>query len=316
MSLDPYQPEEGVWRDPISAEEPDRPATFAVVIGVSRYDYFPGQLAVSATSALTFFHWLMDEYYFPESPLAQCWLLLSPCENETNFDRSLWDGIQFAEATFENCERAISRWYGQVRRLSRQVAEGSRTFFFFSGHGISVTRDRQILLPCDYLADPNQLNRAMSTENLWAAMEDTDVPVQFFFADGCREGHPLVQHHDIKGYPILPELIRIGANAQQKPARNAPLFYSCAPGTQAFQRRDPAQGLSLFSQALLEGLRGGAEVTVDNNSGALTLGVDDLGNFLYDRVMQLVSEAPGELRQEAVRAGQTAGRVTVTHLPI
>jgi hypothetical protein len=67
---------------------------FAVVIGVSHYLHLAegespapeifglGQLRVSALTAFEVFRWLAEGYRVKGCPLAKCWLLLSPNEEE------------------------------------------------------------------------------------------------------------------------------------------------------------------------------------------------------------------------------------------
>ena len=49
-------------------------------------------------------------------------------------------------------------WNGVIGRV-----EKSRAVFFFSGHGMEISNDHQVLLPADYLAPPAENpNRALS----------------------------------------------------------------------------------------------------------------------------------------------------------
>jgi hypothetical protein len=58
-----------------------------------------------------------------------------------------------------------------MKRLPKTSALGSRAFFFFSGHGLELYRDKQLLLPADYLRPPVcNVNRALSTYNLYAGL--------------------------------------------------------------------------------------------------------------------------------------------------
>jgi hypothetical protein len=52
-----------------------------------------------------------------------------------------------------------------MQQLPRSVAEHSRALFFFSGHGLEVHQDQQILLLSDYLKPPQRnWNKALSTK--------------------------------------------------------------------------------------------------------------------------------------------------------
>ena len=110
MSMQPDAATPGLW---VNTEwEQGMAGTFAVVIGISRYAYLQGgaesymlgQLYVSATTAYRFFRWLCDDYIYTTSPLAKCWLLLSPTGAEIAAERSLKEHL--LEPTFQNCNRA------------------------------------------------------------------------------------------------------------------------------------------------------------------------------------------------------------------
>src|SRR5437660_9120520 len=93
MSLSPDPNSPGLWMNPQWSDK--TPGTFAVVIGVSAYDYLAGgsgptapttynlgQLTVSALTAFRFFEWLQNAYSVAGCPLARCWLLVSPTREE------------------------------------------------------------------------------------------------------------------------------------------------------------------------------------------------------------------------------------------
>ena len=74
-----------------------------------------------------------------------------------------------------------------MQGLDSLVCEKSRSIFFFSGHGLEVTQDMQILLPSDYLSPPNRnVNMAISTYNLHYGLQALPMPEHFLFLDACR----------------------------------------------------------------------------------------------------------------------------------
>src|SRR5690606_23393004 len=92
--------------------------------------------------------------------------------------------------TLQHCEDAIGAWYATMKGLDDQSAAKSRSFFFFSGHGLQVTEDCQILLPQDYLRPPAEnVDRALSTQNLANGVKPLKTPHHFFFLDACRNDH-------------------------------------------------------------------------------------------------------------------------------
>ncbi len=277
MMLQPDASQPGLWVNP--EWQPGSPGTFAVIIGVSQYDHLPGgmgataqdtyglgQLYVSALTAYRFFRWLTEKYQYqkPQSrgcSLAKCWLLLSPNSAEQGIEPRLNQNL--LRPTFNNCRTAIRQFRNEMRRLARTEAEGSRSFFFFSGHGLEITQDQQVLLPCDYLnPDDSGLNDAISTQNLLMGLAELDVPEHFYFVDACRNDHRQLRERQIKGNEILD----VSPSYQTNAGRNTPLFYASASGTQAWQPMDVRKGPSLFGRALLEGLAAQHDMEIDRRA--------------------------------------------------
>lgn len=151
MTLVPDSVIPGLWLNP-KWKEGD-PGTFAVIVGVSKYEHLDGsdacygldQLSVSAQTAYNFFCWLRDHYRYSACPLARSFLLLSPTQEETALQPEI--AANGVTPTFANCEKAIESWYEMMRQLGKEAAEQSRSIFFFSGHGLEIIEDQQILLP-------------------------------------------------------------------------------------------------------------------------------------------------------------------------
>ena len=210
----------GVWTN--SNWAAGTAGTFAVIIGVSRYRYLRdgegddghglnlapdnydlGQLTVSALTATRFFEWLRDRYRMTGAPMAKCWLLLAATDDEEKVYGKAFP--HSAEPTLAACQQAIGEWYAAARDLPAAAAEASRMLFFFSGHGVQLFRDRQLLLPCDYLRPPLQAaNQAISTSNLSIGLESLAPKHQFFFIDACRTDHErLLDIPGLEGLKIL-----------------------------------------------------------------------------------------------------------------
>jgi hypothetical protein len=301
MSLRPVG--DGLWADP------DRsvlePATYAVVIGVSAYrhldggpepaphTYGLGQLAVSAYTAYRFFSWLRSGYFFTGAPLARCWLLLAPTPAE-----QAAAGIRpgdCAEARYDRIEQAVGEWFELLEELPAQAARDSRAFFFFSGHGIEVTQDNQVLLPADWLRPPQHaLNRAISTTNLTTAMRRLGTEQQLFFVDACRSGPDQLRTARIDGACLLneygPEL--------NNPRVDAGVMYATGSGSQAWQPAGPDGGPTLFGQALLEGLAGQVHPHPEDEPPGIWYG--DVFRYVKARVGGLL-RAAGSAAEQPVR---------------
>lgn len=288
------------------------PGLFAVVIGVSVYDhlnggaapvpetYRLGQLSVSALTAYRVFEWLRDDYKLEGCPIANVWLLLAPTDQEKAFEPAL---VKHALApTIDNCEYAVGRWQAVMQTLPQAVAEKSRAFFFFSGHGLEVHQNRQILLPADYLKPPaSNVNNALSTENLVNGLASLRVPRQFFFLDACRNDNQELRNKRVEGRRVLNEEVAALVN----PDIIAPILYATASGQQAFQQPDPTQGLSLFGTALLDGLSGKPDIELKPLNGGWSVNVYPLQGYVKSRIVKLLEEAQERVRQPVKLGGVT-----------
>ena len=238
----------GLWVNPDRVA--GTPGTFAVVVGVSAYPHLVGgagpaaddaydlpQLYVSALTAYRFFCWLRDRYAYGGSPLAQVWLLLAPTADELAAEPALREHALLP--TFGNCEEAVAGWFGTMKRLPKASAQGSRALFFFSGHGLELYRDKQLLLPADYLRPPG-LQRQPGPQHLQPlpGLAALEVPHQLFFADACRNDHQRLLGSDLEGTDVL----NVWANYRANRNVIAPVLYASASGSQAWQPRTPAEG--------------------------------------------------------------------------
>lgn len=306
--LEPEISRPGLWIN--KSWQPGTPGTFAVIIGVSKYDhlgggstpapdtYDLGQLYVSALTAYQFFQWLNESYQYDGSPLAKCWLLLSPNQSESDVEPALMQHLLLP--TFENCATAIGEFFNEMQALPLPSAQKSRSFFFFSGHGLEITQEKQILLPCDYLKPPVPLfNRALSTQNFFTGLAVLKVPEQFFFLDACRNDHQRLREQQIEGMLVLNAPPAYSAN----PGRNAPLLYASASGTQAWQPNTPAEGPSLFGRALLEGLEAQTNMEIDRSVHPFSVQIAPLQKYTRKRVMQLIEERGARVSQSVMLGG-------------
>ena len=254
MSLDPIQP--GVWRNP--AWVPGTPGMFALLIGISEYAHLKedttslhmGKLHVSALTAYRFFEWLGRRYQLDGVPVAACRMLLAPTKLETATEAGVVSNQLLPD--FDNCQQAILEWFHEMEMLPVEAAKASRSLFFFSGHGLELYDGMQVLLPRDYLRPPvPQYNRAIGTNNLRRGIKALKVPLHFMFLDACRNDHEnLSQQDPIEGERILNPVTVSKANSNCQVS----LFFASASGEQAFQPVNPALGVSLFGEALIEGL--------------------------------------------------------------
>jgi hypothetical protein len=319
----------GLWTDP--HWNPGTPATFAVIIGVSRYRHLKdgeeptdsqgrtwiaeakdlGQLHVSALTAFRMFCWLAGQYRH-EAPLARCWLLLAPKAQEEPLlilpDSS---AVRWGEPSLANCNAAIRWWSSTMRSLPRAVASGSRGLFFFSGHGLESTQERQLLLPCDYLAPPEpNINAAISTSNLRYGLGSLKVNQQLFFVDACRNDHKELRGKEMVGTKILVE----EDTSTLPPELLTPVLYSTGPGQRSWEYRDPSKGISIYGQALLDGLCGKPNIEIKGAGQQCRIELSPLEQYVRARVLQLLEAAKSKERQFVRLGGQSDTSMTITYV--
>jgi hypothetical protein len=268
---------------------------YALVIGVSSYDYLQGDqensyglgpLFVSALTGFRVFEWLKTSYNYKDKPLQRCWLLLSPSDAELAFEPAMKDaGLP---ATFDNCENFIADWYKVIDEIEAP-ADDTRSLFFFSGHGIEVYERRQILLPQDYLKPPvRNVNRALSTFNLSAGMRATKLSRHFFFIDACRnDSFRFRSFQDVDGAMILN--VPLGLQGD----RAAPIMYASAGGDKAWQPQQPEAGITFFGEALLSGLvRGDEKIPLpDRRSQPPCVPLWNLYEYVNEYMQTLLTQA-------------------------
>ncbi len=136
MTLAPSTASPGLWVNP--AWKSGTPGTFAVVVGASRYEHLAGghgalatdnfgltQLSASALSAYRFFEWLRGDYANAASPIAMCWLLLSPSDAERSVEPGIAENV--AAPTLPNLQRAVGEWFTAMKQLPSSAAKDSRS---------------------------------------------------------------------------------------------------------------------------------------------------------------------------------------------
>jgi hypothetical protein len=308
MRLEPSNAEPGLW---VNLDcQAGEPGTFAVVIGVSRYahladgeapareTYGLGQLKVSALTAFEVFRWLAERFQVEGCPLARCWLLLSPTDEERAHEPRIADHLTLP--SFDNCKKALRCWRQHMQDLPRPAAEQSRALFFFSGHGLELYQEHQVLLPSDYLAPPSpSWNDAISTDNLKKGLASLAVPHQFFFLDACRNDYYALRSKQVTGADLLSEDESALVNA----VRIAPLLYATASGQQAFQPSEPIKGLSLFGRALLDGLVGTPEIALACQGSVCSVNLYPLHGYVKQRVAELLAQAGAQVGQPVKLSG-------------
>lgn len=253
----------GVWRSPDAVA--GGAATYAFIVGISKYDLLDGtpatlglnSLYVSALTAYRFFRYLAASYEFDGGPMVEATLLLSPTPEEQRiFDADPAFPITPQSAprpTLDVLRTQLQTWAARLSTFSQQnpaSAQASRLFFFFSGHGLEMDPDRQLLLPVDYPGPGGVFNNAVSTTNIHRGLGSVPITSQYFFIDACRSDVPsLYNLVGLTGQDVLD--VRRGQYD-----RDAPIMYASAPGDTAWQPTvaTSMDDVSFYGKTLLDAL--------------------------------------------------------------
>jgi hypothetical protein len=194
------------------------------------------------------------------------------------------------EAAFANCQRAIENWYADMEAL-KPPATG-RSLFFFSGHGMERRQNYQVLLPSDYMRPPGRLmNNAISTPNITDSLSYlARVSSHVLLLDGCR--NDIERLRGATGANILNDSQAIAVN----PLFEKGAVYATASGLRAYSPK--SGGLSLFGQALLDGLSNKPDPTLDEapieliHKGDISVvEINKLASYMKRRVAALIKAA-------------------------
>ncbi len=289
---------------------PDGPGTHALVIGVSHYPNLAGDAATeaglrygledlssAARSASEVVAWLLNEYRNPGAPLASLRVLLSPAEGET-----LADGVvERLPASYAATRDAVEADLMAFRAACSERRENVG-FVYVAGHGIQLTKRGAIVLLEDF-ADPGrvELYGAIDMVGCHEGFEgDAYAANQFWFVDACRQLPAIARQF---------EELEAGVLSLAKPpgeVESSPLFLASASRDVAFAE---VGGMTLFSQAVLRGLRGAAAEGPEDD---LSLGWHVPAGKLGDVVKEIVGKLAGAKGEEqSVQPTGWAGRAVV-----
>jgi hypothetical protein len=234
------------------------PGTHVLIIGVGRYPHLiggdtpcqnpdgMGQLSSPPISARELASWFITSYKDPAKALASVALLLSEADPQPFRNPRTNDSFAVEDATADNAETAIREWKDRA-----DSDPGNRVFFYFCGHGVSEGED-MALLTSDFCSDNyNPLQGAIDLRRLRGGLKTAKASEQVFFIDACRtNSDALISNSD--GFagrvPLLP-----GRRPAELPRELAVPYYATFTGDRAYAR---ANSVSLFTEALLRGLRG------------------------------------------------------------
>jgi hypothetical protein len=270
--------------------------TWALVIGIDRYELPDANLSGASRDALMMREWLVDPAG-GNVPDGNVILLLSPREDAEP------PGVESRLATQGNILDAIAEL------IMRSGGGGERLYFFFAGHGVSTFVDaseENALVAADFTGTRTQNSVALRT--LWEYFETWQFKDQFFFIDACRN------------IPVDFDF-RVGEWTQ--PRRRDPgvppvqqfILYATSPGLRAAETGAPGDERGHFTDALLAGLRGaGAAKAWSRANRSYDVRWDRLVRYVKDDVERRRIEVGGaagggvfQVPQESPKRG-VAGR--------
>jgi hypothetical protein len=285
------------------------PATHALVVGVSRYQFLPAndgdpspndhetfglrQAKTPATSAWKFANWLKGSYNNPTAPLGTVRLLLSPSDWEKqNVPALAALPAEVLPATRENVAAAVDEWFEACNASSGNVA-----ILYASGHGIQISKDDGgIVLLEDFAKERSVLTHSLDVPAVRAGMAGTTMAQQqFYFVDACEVRPTQAIDFQSMGAGVnLP-------NPFEGAARCSAVYYSASPSTEALG--EPGNG-TLFVQALIECLELTAVDTHTHENGWWVVTTSSLMRALPKRVGELARSFNSE--QTGTTGGQLA----------
>ena len=213
-------------------------------------------------------------------------------------------GGQAAPATRETVRKEFTAFKNACAENT-----ANRAFVFLTGHGIQLSSRGAILLLEDFATaeDGDLLFGAMDVMGCHGSMWATgQADHQVWFSDACRQKPEVVKRYESVTGAWKPGDENGGDVAA------TPILLSSGAREQAFA--DP-QGLTLFTDALLWGLRGGGVVGSDTVSPQWHVSTERLSKVLQERVRSTASgrrrhpvDRPD--RQVRRRGGPRARRTT------
>lgn len=302
MALEPVAADPGLWREP--GWVPNAPGLYALIIGISQYDHLEGgpapapdtfglgQLHVSASTACAVFDWLRTDYRCEGVRPVWCRLLLAPTVAEAaELDRR---GVKhYGRPDYATIVRALASWTGSLPSQDAAAA-ASRSFIFFSGHGVQAAF-HPLLLPSDYL-DPTynrpRLQDCVSTREIRAWMETCGAGAHLAIYDACRNEFAPLTAKGVTAHGAI-EAVETGG----QPPGVVATFWATAPNGMAYQPAEASGALTFFGGALIEGLKGASVAPLSGLTPPYPVDFNGLVGYVRRRVLSQLRAVNEQLQQ-------------------
>jgi caspase domain-containing protein len=238
------------------------PATHALVVGVSEYDYLPDaddelsaspfglrRLTSAAGTAAAFAEWLTANAGSLPRPLATVRLLIAPTDSER--ERHAAHCEASGSPTLRSFLMAAEAWRADLVRSDDNAA-----FFYFVGHGLQGPAADEVLLLHDF-GEPggSPLRNGITTNSLVAGMAPMDshptVPrLQLYFFDACRGTDRVLRRME-----AAQATDAFTYELSHQDYRQVAKYHAAIPGGRA---RSEINGTTIFGEAVLACLSGAA----------------------------------------------------------
>jgi hypothetical protein len=255
--------------------------SYALIIGIDDYPPASGQtpLTSAATDARRMAAWLRKQ-----DPSLQTWLLCAPHSPERNERPATRAAIR--DALLE------------LQKAGLEAGPDDRLYVFYAGHGIGYFHDQLLLLPQDTLR-----GALGETVFLWRHLESwlrtTGFRTQLCFLDTCRHEDQSLSDVWVKARLPVDWPKTVASDVAQY------VLYATGPGKPASETDDAG----VFTQALLEGLEGAADVSIHYGARQRVVRFAALHAYLEREVARRT-----QFRQQCLAGGQMSSNPIVAWL--
>jgi hypothetical protein len=289
-----------------------QPGLHAFIVGISAYPHLPKesepdvpeacglrQLPSAALTAVKMVRWLTDRRDHLAAPLATCRVLLAAQPAEAANEKEVRD--QAGEATFAAFSAAAKEWRIDAASHSENV-----TFFYFAGHGVKRERGDHVLILQNFGdgVGGTLAGKAVNIVELIDGMAPSKgqlgiARTQLYVFDACRTTPDTFADHQIMQTGGIWDVEKDTTEDD----RVRPLLFSAVPGAAAYAD----QGGTLFGRALLECLKGGAAVLLndDNGDASWAVSLDALPRALEYQLRKINRSQGGNQRYEISLSGNS-----------